>query len=273
MPVTRFAPSPSGWLHAGHARAAWEAHSAAAGGRFLIRMEDIDSTRCRPEYEAAILEDLSWLGLEWSPPVWRQSERMAVYAEALGRLQALGVLYPCFCTRHDIASAGQAPQGPEGPLYPGTCRRLTSGEISEFTAAGRVFALRLDTGKASAMAGPLSWLDLTSGLQRADPLALGDVVLARKETPCSYHLAVTIDDAAQEISIVTRGVDLFPATHVHRLLQALLDLPVPVWNHHQLVCDTAGRRLAKRDDARSLRSLRAEGLSPGDVRRLCGMAG
>lgn len=266
MTVTRFAPSPTGELHLGHALAAltaWrEARNDPAGGRFLLRLEDIDFTRCREEWVEGIFEDLRWLGLSWPEPVWRQSERLPVYREALEKLKALGVLYPCFCTRQEIAAAASAPQGPEGPLYPGTCRNLSVARREDRMAEGKPFAWRLDTARALALTGPLFWNDRRFGTQRADPALLGDVVLARKDIATSYHLAVTIDDAAQGITLVTRGEDLFSSTHVHRLLQALLDLPVPEWLHHRLVTDEHGRRLAKRDKDRSLRELRARGVSP-----------
>ncbi len=278
--VTRFAPSPTGLLHLGHAHAALFAERAArqAGGRFLLRIEDIDRGRCRPAYEAAIAEDLGWLGLAWEAPVLRQSERFAVYRRALARLGEQGFLYPCFCTRKEIqaeiARAGQAPHGPDGALYPGTCRHLSEDERRAGLAEGRPYALRLDVSAAAAAAGPLTWTehgrDLGGAAVAAEPEIHGDVVLARKDVPASYHLAVTIDDSEQGVTLVTRGADLAPATHVHRLLQALLDLPVPRWHHHGLVEDAAGRRLAKRDDAVAIRTLRDQGLSPAEVRRLAG---
>ncbi len=270
--VSRFAPSPTGWLHLGHAHAALFAQAAAgAGGRFLIRIEDIDGTRARPEYEAALLEDLAWLGLAWEEPVRRQSDHFEDYRDALNKLRELGVLYPCFCTRREIqeeiARAGNAPQGPDGPLYPGTCRHRTAAERAERLAAGEAYALRLDVAKAlSTVSGDLAWTDRTHGHFRAEPGVFGDVVLARKDTPASYHLAVVVDDALQGITLVTRGEDLLPATHLHRLLQALLNLPVPEWQHHGLITDENGKRLAKRDDARSLRSLRDSGWTPEQVR-------
>ena len=263
---TRFAPSPTGWLHLGHAyaaRVAWE-EARREGGEFLLRLEDIDSTRCRPEYEAAILEDLTRLGLIWTGPVWRQSERMPFYQAALEKLQAMGVVYPCFCTRQEIASLS-APQGPEGPLYPGTCKSISKEQGREMLESGRTYAWRLDAAHASRMAGKLVWEDLERGTFCVMPELLGDVVLARKDIATSYHLAVTVDDAAQEISMVTRGEDLLASTHVHRLLQALLALPVPRWKHHKLICDETGKRLAKRDDARSLRSLWKSGWNSGEL--------
>lgn len=277
--ITRFAPSPTGLLHLGHAYAALFAFEEArrAGGRFLLRMEDIDRTRVRAEYEAAICADLEWLGLRWEEPVRRQSEHFDDYRAALVKLDALGVLYPCFCTRkeiqEEIARAGAAPHGPEGPLYPGTCRKLSRSDVEQRKAAGRDYALRLDLARAVEHAGSdLVWEDLAQGRFIADPSPLGDVVLARKETPTSYHLAVVVDDAAQGITLVTRGEDLLPATHLHRVLQALLNLPVPQWKHHRLIADETGKRLAKRDDARSLRSLRGQGWTPEHVRSELGLA-
>jgi glutamyl-Q tRNA(Asp) synthetase len=273
--VTRFAPSPTGWLHLGHAYAALFAQEKAAGGRFLIRLEDIDGTRARPEYEGAIFEDLAWLGLEWEVPVRRQSDHFADYRAALAKLEALEVLYPCFCTRREIqeeiARAGNAPQGPDGPLYPGTCRNRDAGERAERVAAGESYALRLDMEQAVRLVeGDLKWTDRERGVFKAQPGVFGDVVLARKDTPASYHLAVVVDDALQGITLVTRGEDLLEATHLHRLLQALLRLPVPEWWHHGLITDESGKRLAKRDDARSLRSLRAAGWTAERVREEIG---
>lgn len=263
--VTRFAPSPTGLLHLGHAYAAGFASAEAnkAGGRFLVRLEDIDGTRVRAEFEAAIFEDLAWLGLKWEEPVRRQSDHLEDYRAALTRLEAMGLLYPCFCTRKEIqaeiANAGQAPQGPDGPLYPGLCRGLSGSERTERVASGMPFALRLDVARAMQLAGPLTFLERSEGTVTARPEIFGDVVLARKETPTSYHLSVVVDDALQGITLVTRGEDLKPATHLHRLLQALLGLPVPEWHHHRLITDETGRRLAKRDNARSIRSLRESG--------------
>ena len=270
MIVTRFAPSPTGYLHLGHVRSAWEGWRAArdAGGRFLLRIEDIDRGRCRPEFAAAILEDLTWLGLDWDGPVRRQSEHFADYRAALERLEAHGLLYPCFCTRKDIqaeiARAGGAPQGEDGPIYPGTCRYLSPSERAERMAAGADYALRLDVGAALARAGTLDWSDDGQRVV-ADPASLGDVVLARKDVPTSYHLAVTVDDALQGVTLVTRGVDLFTATHTHRLLQALLGLPTPSYRHHPLLTDANGRRLAKRDRALTVRAMREAGTSPAEM--------
>jgi glutamyl-Q tRNA(Asp) synthetase len=261
--ATRFAPSPTGLLHLGHAFSAltgWRM-ARAAGGRFVLRIEDIDRTRCRPAFEAAIFEDLAWLGIDWDGAVWRQSQRLPAYAEALARLQAMGVAYPCFCTRADIAAAAGAPQGPEGPLYPGTCRGLSAGEVARRRAA-MAPAWRLDVAKALALAGPLDWHDAAAGVVAATPERLGDIVLARRDIGAAYHLAVVVDDAAQDISDVVRGVDLFEATHVQRLLQALLGLSVPRYHHHPLVAGVDGRRLAKRDGGSTIAAARAAGADP-----------
>lgn len=262
--VTRFAPSPTGRLHLGHGYSALLAHdfAQARGGRFLLRIEDIDRGRCRAEHVEAILDDLCWLGIAWDGPVVFQSERMALYAEALERLKALGVAYPCFCTRADIAreiaASQSAPHGPDGPLYPGSCRNLPdAGRAARL--AREDHAWRIDMARAAALAGPLDWHDATAGRVVADPLSLGDVVLARKDAGTSYHLAVTVDDAAQAVTDVVRGMDLFHATHVHRLLQALLGLPTPDYHHHPLLTDANGKRLAKRDSAPTLAAMREAG--------------
>jgi len=261
--TTRFAPSPTGWLHRGHAYAALVAHARAGGGRFLLRFEDIDKERVREPFYAGIEEDLRWLGLEWEPEVMRQKDRGEAYAAALDALRRLEVVYPCFCTRkeirEEISRMGRAPHGPEGPLYPGTCRGMSAAERDERMARGEAFSWRLDVGKAEAVTGRLSWVDARKGEVECRAAELGDVVLARKDVGTSYHLAVVVDDAAQGVTLVTRGEDLFASTHVHRLLQALLGLPVPRWEHHPLVVDAAGKRLAKRDEAETLRVLRAMG--------------
>ena len=272
--VTRFAPSPTGYLHLGHVRSALEGWRAArqASGRFLLRLEDIDRGRCRDEYAAAIIEDLAWLGLDWEGEVRHQSEHFDDYRRALGRLAALGVLYPCFCTRRDIAAeiarAGGAPQGEAGPVYPGTCARLDPPERAARQHAGLDHALRLDVARALALTGPLNWVEEGGGAPRrvqADAAALGDVVLARKDLPASYHLAVTVDDAMQGVTLVTRGADLAPSTHIHRLLQALLDLPTPRYRHHPLLTDATGRRLAKRDHSHTVRAMRSDGMTPAAI--------
>jgi glutamyl-Q tRNA(Asp) synthetase len=279
--VTRFAPSPTGFLHLGHAHSAlagWR-RARAAGGRFLLRIEDIDPLRCRPEFTAAIEEDLAWLGLYWDGPVRVQSAHLADYRGVLEALAARGLLYPCFCTRADIAreiaaSAAAphlAPMGPDGPLYPGTCRRLSRDERAARVAAGEPHALRLDMAAAlQAVPAGLSFAEEGEGRIACDPARFGDVVLARKDIPASYHLCVTHDDALQGVTLVTRGEDLKPATDLHRLLQALLGWPAPAYAHHRLLTDGTGRRLAKRDRAETLRELRARGISPAEARALAG---
>ena len=256
MIVTRFAPSPTGRLHLGHGASAIAAHDLARahGGRFLLRIEDIDGTRSRAEHVATIVDDLTWLGLAWDGPVVFQSQRLATYAAALDRLKARGLVYRCFCTRAEIAASASAPHGAV-PVYPGTCRA-----IDPRTRAGEPHSWRIDMARAIALAGPLVWHDAIAGRQVADPMAQGDVVLARKDADASYHLAVTLDDAAQGVTDIVRGVDLFDATHVHRLLQALLDLPVPTYHHHPLLTDDRGQRLAKRHGAPSLADMRAAGV-------------
>ena len=274
MTVTRFAPSPTGYLHVGHAHSAlvgW--HKARAeSGRFLLRIEDIDPARCRPEFEAAILEDLGWLGLDWAGPVRRQSDHLADYQAALDRLRDMGLTYPCFCSRKDIAAAVAAPHGPEGPVYPGACRALPAETARARQARGDPYALRLDVAKALAMTGPLAFVDEREGRVEARPETLGDVVLARRDAPASYHLCVTVDDHLQQVTLVTRGVDLFHATHIHRLLQAILDLNVPTYLHHLLLTNAAGERLSKRDGAVAIRALRQAGRSAAEVRALAGFS-
>jgi glutamyl-Q tRNA(Asp) synthetase len=268
--VTRFAPSPTGYLHLGHVRSAFEGWRAArsAEGTFLLRLEDIDPTRCRPEYADAIIDDLAWLGLDWDGPIRRQSEHFSDYRAALHRLDEMGLLYPCFCTRREIrdeiARAGGAPHGEHGASYPGTCRRLDPAERAARREKAADYALRLDIGAALARIGKLAWKEDGRRIV-ADPAALGDVVLARKEMPTSYHLAVTVDDALQGVTLVTRGADLFAATHIHRLLQALLELPTPRYRHHRLLTDARGRRLAKRDKALTIRAMRESGISAAEV--------
>jgi len=277
--ATRFAPSPTGLLHVGHAYAALFAAKVAQkhGGRFGLRIEDIDVGRCRPQFEQAIYEDLAWLGLSWETPVRRQSEHMADYQAALDRLMDLGLLYPCFCTRkdilHEIETAQGAPHilsnGPDGPLYPGTCRRLSEDERIAKIKQGVPFALRLNMDLALAGTGPLSWTDLNQGDITATPEIFGDVVLARKDTPTSYHLAVTVDDHIQGIQIVTRGSDLFLATHIHRVLQELLNFASPTYYHHRLMMGPDGQRLAKRNKAETLQSLRQTGHTAADILSIC----
>lgn len=276
--VTRFAPSPTGPLHLGHAYSALTADALAreGGGVMLLRIEDIDTARCRPAYEAQIYDDLRWLGLSWPQPVMRQSERIAAYDAALARLEALGVTYRCTCTRGEIRAALAAPQegapmiGPDGLTYPGTCRDRRHDDPGA--------AIRLNIARALARTGPIRFVE--TGPERAGPHevsddwlihTLGDVVLARRDIGTSYHLSVTVDDAAQGVTLVTRGLDLFDATPVHRVLQRLLSLPEPAYHHHRLIRDAQGKRLAKRDDARAIARYRAEGISPSEIRRMVGL--
>lgn len=286
---TRFAPSPTGPLHLGHAYAAILAHDLARrhGGDFLVRIEDIDRARARPEWEQAIHDDLRWLGLGWETPVLRQSDRMPAYGRALDDLWSRGLLYPCSCSRRDIAEALAAPQGtqplqgPDGPVYPGTCRR--HGPAATLRPADS--HLRLDMAAAAALAGDdrgcVVFHETGAGPDgQCGPIAIpterliaeiGDVVLARRDFGTSYHLSVVIDDAFQGITHVTRGNDLFAATPIHVALQRVLELPTPTYCHHRLIADSAGYRLAKRDDARALRAYRQDGASPADIRRMVGL--
>ncbi|MDP2123103.1 MAG: tRNA glutamyl-Q(34) synthetase GluQRS [Parvibaculum sp.] len=290
--VLRFAPSPNGWLHLGHACSALFAYETAKElhGRFLLRIEDIDVGRCRPDYEAAIYEDLAWLGLDWEKPVRRQSEHFVDYEAALKRLRDMGLVYPCFATRKEIAdviaatgiSARNWPVDPDGaPLYPGIYKDLPPAEMNRLMWEGRTYAWRLDTEKALAKAeeivgGPLTFVEEGEGPNgdtgrcAVKPALFGDVVIARKDVPTSYHLAVTVDDAIQGVTLVTRGQDLFPATYVHRILQVLLGLPEPRYRHHRLIRDAAGRRLSKSARDMGLRELRAAGKTPADIRRMVG---
>lgn len=267
--VTRFAPSPTGRLHLGHAWSALLAHDFARerDGTFLLRIEDIDPGRRRTEFVDGIIEDLIWLGLEPDGEIVYQSERFPLYADALARLKHRELVYPCFCTRSDIATeiaaSAEAPHGPDGPHYPGTCRGLAPDEAAR-RMEEEPHAWRLDVARAGALAGPLYWEDDHTEVQ-AEPERFGDVVLARKDAPTSYHLAVTVDDAAQDVTDVVRGRDLFAATDIHRLLQALLDLPTPRYHHHPLLTDASGRRLAKRHGAPALADLRAAGIDPTDL--------
>jgi glutamyl-Q tRNA(Asp) synthetase len=277
-PVFRFAPSPNGYLHLGHALSALlNADMArAAGGRLLLRIEDIDAARCRPEYEAAIYEDLAWLGIAWEEPVRRQSEHYDGYRAALASLEALGLVYPSFESRAEIAALVAArepwPRDPDGaPLYPGDAKAMPAAERKRRMDAGEPYALRLDTPAAMARAGSLTWTETDQGLVVADATAWGDVILARKDTPTSYHLAVVVDDAAQGVTDVVRGRDLFHATSVHRLLQTLLDLPAPRYRHHRLIIDADANKLSKSTAATGLRELRAQGVTLADIRRLVGL--
>lgn len=264
--VTRFAPSPTGRLHVGHG---WSALMAmdmarATGGAFHLRIEDIDGTRSRPEHVEHIIDDLRWLGIQWDGEIIFQSQRLSTYDAALDRLKAMGLAYPCFCSRADIAASATAPHGSEGPIYPGTCRALSTDDRTR-RMAHEAHAWRIDMSKAVATAGPLIWQDADYGPVTANPLLAGDVVLARKDAPTSYHLACTLDDAAMGVTHVLRGGDLRAATDIHRLLQALLDLPSPLYRHHPLLVGPDGRRLAKRDGSIALADLLAQGIAPAQL--------
>lgn len=285
--VTRFAPSPTGPLHLGHAYSAIVAHDMArdAGGQFLLRIEDIDRSRCRAEWEAQIYDDLRWLGLTWATPVMRQSTRLPAYQTAIDGLWARGLLFACTCTRRDIEAALSAPQegatlpiGPDGLIYPGTCR--PSGDSAPDTPPPMQAALRLNIQRALQSCGTdaLTFTETGAthrGLVTTDARhyrdLIGDIVLARRDMGTSYHLSVVLDDAAQGVTHVVRGEDLFDATRIHVLLQCLIGLPTPVYHHHRLIRDDAGKRLAKRDDARALSKYRAEGATPDDIRRMVGL--
>jgi glutamyl-Q tRNA(Asp) synthetase len=285
--VLRFAPSPNGYLHLGHAYSALlnERMARELGGRLLLRIEDIDAVRCRPEYEAAIFEDLRWLGISWVEPVRRQSEHLVDYQAALARLEAEHLLFPSFESRSEVDALvaererlGPWPRDPDGvPLYPGRARKMPPAERQRRRSAGDPFTLRLATDAAVTRAGVLTWREGgsgpqgQSGLVTAAPQRWGDVVLARKEVPTSYHLAVAVDDALQGVTDVVRGQDLFWATSVHRLLQALLGLPEPAYHHHRLILDADGRKLSKATPSTSLRELRASGATPADIRRMIGL--
>jgi glutamyl-Q tRNA(Asp) synthetase len=282
-PVFRFAPSPNGYLHLGHACSALKNFdlARAAGGRFLLRIEDIDATRCRPEFEAAIYEDLAWLGLSWETPVRRQSEHFARYREAIEKLSAQGLIYPSFESRTEIArlvaqkeAAASWPRDPDGaPLYPGVAKQLAPEERARLIESGVPYALRLDMEAARAQAKDLGWTEFgegpdgARGTVTARPEGWGDVILARKEIPTSYHLSVVIDDALQGVTDVVRGRDLFWSTSVHRLLQSLLGLPQPVYRHHPLITDVSGQKLSKSTGATALRELRGAGATPADIRQ------
>ncbi|WP_339635718.1 tRNA glutamyl-Q(34) synthetase GluQRS [uncultured Sneathiella sp.] len=274
--ITRFAPSPTGFLHLGHvysASLAWRS-ARESGGRFLLRMEDIDLTRCHPEFEAAIYEDLTWLGLNWDPPVRRQSEHLEDYSALLEKLNDRDLIYPCFCTRKEIAAeiarSNSAPHGPEGPVYPGICRDMPEPERQKRFARDEPYALRLNMVNAIASVDleAMRFHEIGKGHIQCNPEPFGDVILARKETPTSYHLAVTFDDAIQGANHIIRGQDLFPSTHIHRLLQGLLELPTPTYFHHGLISDGKGRRLSKRDKDATIKSLREYGYQPEEVRKM-----
>ncbi|NOX84267.1 MAG: tRNA glutamyl-Q(34) synthetase GluQRS [Alphaproteobacteria bacterium] len=285
--VTRFAPSPTGLLHLGHAYSAWAAHDAAraCGGKLILRIEDIDRTRCKPEFEQAIYEDLDWLGLTWETPVRRQSEHFEDYTEALETLRDKGVVYRCFKTRKDIAdeiarAPHLTPDGPEGAQYVGAM--LAALEERSLLAEGAPFAWRLDTSRAAQIvknvSGPLTFMEEGAGPKgqhgtiTATPEIFGDPVIARKDLGTSYHLASVYDDALQGVTHIVRGEDLFPATHLHRLLQAVLDLPAPTYRHHRLITDEAGKRFAKRDHAVTIKALRESGETPASLRKRVGLS-
>lgn len=259
--TTRFAPSPTGYLHLGHAYAAQVAREH--GSTVLLRIEDIDGTRSTDAYAEAILDDLLWLGVSWDGEVVRQSDRMDAYRSALGVLDSRGLLYPCSCTRKEIQASAEAPHGPEGPIYPGTCKARTHTEREALIDSGAHYALRLDIGACNLP--HLVWEDADGTWHVTDPARIGDFVVARKETPTSYHLAVVVDDAFQQVTLVTRGRDLEAATHPQSVLQYLLGITPPRYLHHALVCDETGRRLAKRDGDTAVRHLRARGWSPAQV--------
>jgi glutamyl-Q tRNA(Asp) synthetase len=285
--VFRFAPSPNGYLHLGHALSALIDFEMArdVGGRFLLRMEDIDATRCRPEFEQAIYEDLDWLGVTWEEPVRRQSENLDAYRDALARLEAQGLVYPSFESRADIARqiaqhhGAPWPHDPDGsPLYPGTAKQLAPEERARRIAAAEAYALRLDMNAAIKRTGALTWVEIGADPKHdhetlmAEPEKWGDVVLARKDTPTSYHLSVVVDDALQGVTHVVRGQDLYQATSVHRVLQTLLGLPAPLYHHHRLILDAEGHKLSKSTNATALRELRRQGRKPADIRRTVGLA-
>jgi glutamyl-Q tRNA(Asp) synthetase len=285
-PVFRFAPSPNGELHLGHALSALIGYERARSydGRFLLRIEDIDTGRSRPQFVAGILADLAWLGIGWEEPVVIQSQRLPAYRAAAARLEGMGLVYPCFATRAEIESAVAAggARDPDGaPLYPGLYKGRDAGETARRRAAEEAFALRIDMEAAIALAtarlggAPLEFTELgedgTPRIIEARPARWGDAVIVRKDTPASYHLAVVVDDAWQGVTHVTRGRDLYPATDLHRLLQVLLDLPAPVYHHHRLITDGTGRKLAKSARDTSLRSLRESGCTPADIRRMVGL--
>jgi glutamyl-Q tRNA(Asp) synthetase len=265
--VTRFAPSPTGELHLGSAYSAWTGWHRAreAGGTYLVRIEDTDIRRCKREFETAILADLKWLGFTWDGEVRRQSDHFSDYGKVLDQLDARSLLYPCFCSRADIAASASAPHGPDGPLYPGTCRHLSVQERRDRIAGGHEFCLRIDAEKAAHQAGPYHFVDETHGRIEGQPRLMGDFVIARKDTPTSYHLSVTVDDHLQGVTLVTRGEDVFPSTHVHGLLQKLLGYDPPLYAHHKLLTDASGRRFAKRDRDMTIRAMREAGMTPQEV--------
>ena len=273
MTVTRFAPSPTGKLHLGHAYSALYSEKIARenNGKFIVRIEDIDKTRCKKQYVDCILEDLNWLGVKWCDEVLIQSTRIEQYQLASKKLLSLGMLYPCFCTRKEIASnsdvANRKLHNENNSLYPGTCRNLSDEEVSEKIRKRIPYSLRLNSAKAKEKVGKVYWSDHLSGLHEVDYDVMGDVVIVRKDIGTSYHLAVTVDDDFQGVNLVTRGLDLFESTHVHRVLQSLLDLDIPEWSHHELIRDSAGKRYSKSDQSLSLEKLRESGVSAKDIRK------
>lgn len=273
MTVTRFAPSPTGKLHLGHAYSALYSEKIARenNGKFIVRIEDIDKTRCKQQYVDFILDDLNWLGVKWCDEVLIQSTRIEQYQLASKKLLSLGMLYPCFCTRKEIASnsdvANRKLHNENNSLYPGTCRNLSDEEVSEKIRKGMPYSLRLNSAKAKEKVGKVYWSDHLSGLHEVDYDVMGDVVIVRKDIGTSYHLAVTVDDDFQGVNLVTRGLDLFESTHVHRVLQSLLDLDIPEWSHHELIRDSAGKRYSKSDQSLSLEKLRESGVSAKDIRK------
>jgi glutamyl-Q tRNA(Asp) synthetase len=273
MTVTRFAPSPTGKLHLGHAYSALYSEKIARenNGKFIVRIEDIDKTRCKQQYVDCILDDLNWLRVKWCDEVLIQSTRIEQYQLASKKLLSLGMLYPCFCTRKEIASnsdvANRKLHNENNSLYPGTCRNLSDEEVSEKIRKRIPYSLRLNSAKAKQKVGKVYWSDHLSGLHEVDYDVMGDVVIVRKDIGTSYHLAVTVDDDFQGVNLVTRGLDLFESTHVHRVLQSLLDLDIPEWSHHELIRDSAGKRYSKSDQSLSLEKLRESGVSAKDIRK------
>ncbi|MDB4783333.1 tRNA glutamyl-Q(34) synthetase GluQRS [Verrucomicrobiales bacterium] len=272
MVITRFAPSPTGRLHLGHAYSALFAESLANrdGGKFFLRIEDIDKNRCREEHIEGIYEDLKWLGICWDPEVLLQSTRFDEYKNSIKILSQMDVLYPCFCSRKKIeaeqSNVGLAPHGPGSPKYSGNCRGIGFEEKEDRMAKGEIHSWRLDCSKASAITGELQWFDQLAGTMKVEPSILGDVIISRKDIATSYHLAVTLDDAKQGVTLISRGEDLMESTHVHRLLQCLLELPVPQWCHHKLIKNSDGKRFSKREGSLTLKEMRDSGIRAADLR-------
>ena len=278
--ITRFAPSPSGHLHLGHAYSALmtakiSKNAGKNDSQLLLRIEDIDISRCRKEFEDSIIEDLIWLGLQWQKPILRQSDRFDIYDSFLNKLTNLGLTYPCFCSRKDIANnidrILNAPHGPDGFIYPATCKNLTDIEIDKLKSTGKPYAIRMHMDRAVAITGGLDFFDEILGRIKIDAVSCGDIILARKDMGSSYHLSVVIDDGLQGVNLITRGVDLLHATHVQRVLQCLFGFVEPIYHHHKLLSDENGRRYAKRDHALTLKSLRDKGKSPDDIKNMIGL--